>query len=769
MGVTIPDTPDFGTPVPRGTTGVQSYGVVQPIQQDVAAWTYAAQSAKASSDSDARVMREVAADVEKWSASIDQTQAQDALNKLRAKRQDLTSGEDGYMRVEGGNVLKKGPDGQTMYETLPARLQSGADEIGAGLSPMAQKLYKQAAQNEILAYKSEVARHGLNQTEKYQAGVYKDTAATLTDRALLSADDPKALETVVSSLEKATLARAEQLGIPGEAMARGVVSDVYKAVIKRAIDSGDSAKAIGAFEMYKGKLDGKDMLALEDQIKTLRIGDKAKAQATEMLSGLPASERAEQGTKQSLQFWTADGYSQKVSAGITAGFLRESQFFPGAVNPRDGRDGSDSINIGQWNQARATAFKEFARKNGLDPNDVATGLKYAKAEIDGVIPQSISGVSPELKTRLQNAKSEKEAADLMTRFYFKPLYTDGESSHRQRSASQILAKYGTPDDPLKTSVDAATGVAPPQNGPRYVDTRQMLLDADAQYDAATRRNNEVNATNDAQRRATQSALDINLATQKRQIEMAKLQLDISVDKWMQSGGPNGTAATTRPPPEIWNQLHYEKQKSIDATLAHNAKGQDAVTDQQVWYDLQSGLTSADPKVREEYANKPLWEYKSKLSNQDFQEIAKMQGTARKGDPDKNLTHVRNINQMVDDTLLKLNIDPTPKPSSGTTSDAAKALRFRRSVQDRITALETETGKKATPEQQQKIIDGMAMEVVTSKGWIWDSTKPRYEMTIKDVPDTEKSKIVDALRRQGYEPTDDMVIDLFARKNAKAVK
>ena len=429
------------------------------------------------------------------------------------------------------------------------------------------------------------------------------------------------------------------------------------------------------------------------------------------------------------------------------------------------------INIGQWNQARATAFKEYARKNGLDPNDMATGLKYAKAEIDGEIPYSISGLSPDFKARLQNAKSEKEAADIMTRGYFRPKYTEGESAHRQNSASQILAKYG---DPLRDAVNDATGSSAsppagsdqPKNGPQYVDTRKMLLDADAAYDLATRRNMEINANNEPQRRATQAQLEMNLNMQKRQIEMTKLQLDINVDKWMQTGGPNGTAATTRPPPEIWNQLHYEKQKSIDATLVHNATGTDAVTDQQVWYELQRGLTSDDPKVREEYANKPLWEYKSKLSNQDFQEVAKMQGVARKGDPDKNLTHVRNINQMVDDTLLKLGIDTTPKPGA---TDATKALKFRRSVQDKITALEAETGKKSTPEQQQKIIDSMAIDVVTKPGILWDSTKSRYEMTITDVPDAEKSKITDALKRGGIPVTDETIIDLFARKNAKAPK
>lgn len=763
MGVAIPDTPDYGTPVPRGTTSAQSYAVAPPVQQDVAAWQYAAGAAKAASDVEAEAFKTVGAEIGKFGTEIETTQAQDALNRLRNKREELTTGENGFLKVKGEGVLKKGPDGQTIYESFPQQFQTQVDEIGGGLmSPLSRKLFMQAASAESRGFKADVSKHGLGETEKYQGAVFKDTTSLLFDRALASSDDPKQLELIVGSIEKAAQIRADQLGVPGEAMAKGLVSDVYKMVIKKAIDSGDSSKAIAAYEAYKGKLDAKDGLVVGEAVKTLQIGDTAKSQAMILTSGLPSTEKAEAGTKQSLKFWTDDGYSKPVSAGITAGFLRESQFFPGAKNPRDGRDGSDSINIGQWNAARAQAFAAFAKQNGLDPTDVATGLKYAKAEIDGVIPYSVSGLSPAFKAKLQGAKSEKEAADIMTRGYFRPLYQDGESTHRQKSASQILAKYGEVD-PLQAAVDTANGVTPPKNGPQYVDTRQMLLDADSTYDAATRRNMELNATNEAQRRATQSQLDLNLAAQKRQIEMVKLQLDMSVDKWMQTGGPNGAAATTRPPPEIWNQLHYEKQKSIDATIAHNVKGTDAVTDQSLWYQIQSGLSSEDPQVRQEWANKPLWEFKDKLSNSDFQELAKMQGTVRKGDPEKQVTHLRNLNQMVDDTLLKLKIDTTPKAGS---TDAERALKFRRAVQDQITTLERDLGKKSTIEQQQKIIDGMAMEIVTKKGTFWDSTKPRYDMTIKDVPDDEKAKITDALKRGGVPVTEQAIIDLFARKNVK---
>jgi hypothetical protein len=333
MGVQIPDTPDFGTPVPRATTGVQSYGITQPIQQDVAAWTYAANSAKAAADSDAAVMKENAAAVEKWSLSIDTTQAQDALNQLRGQRQELTSGENGFMRVQGGKVLEK-KDGVTIYEVFPQKLQSSVDELGGKLqSPRARKMFQEAAAAELLAYKSEVARHGLNQTEKYQGEVYKDTAATLTNRALLSADDPKALETVVSSLERATLARADQLGIPGEAMARGVVSDVYKAVIEGALASGDGQKALNNFERYKGKLTGEAVTALQGRLKSTAI-DVEGDDLIRGYTGMPIPDAVKRYDPLIQKAAASEGVKPALVYGVIA---QESQGNPSAVSSAGAR------------------------------------------------------------------------------------------------------------------------------------------------------------------------------------------------------------------------------------------------------------------------------------------------------------------------------------------------------------------------------------------------------------------------------------------------
>lgn len=789
----FPTAPDFNRPTPQGggaaPRGGPSFGLPggaripnapnqiagSPVAPKVLEPSgVAAKIAFQEGQQDARQAGELATALDRFSViadkfalTLDETSAQDALNQLRAKRQELTyDPEKGYQRFKGGAVIKPGPGGGKLTDELPAGLQAAADELGGGLSVRARRIYNDAAQRETLGYRRDVAVHLANESEKYETAVYKDTQLGALSDAVTNSGDPLKLKEVADRAALAADIRAKQTGMPSQA--KQMRSNVLRAAIEGQIANGNGPQALAMYRTLLPDLDGQDRVALAPTMRTVGIGEVAKHQAGALTATMPAPGQAEEGTKASLSFWKTE-YSEKVSAGITAGFLGESQFFPGARNKRDGRDGSDSINIGQWNAGRAQAFLQFAKDKGLDPNDMKTGLLYAKAEIDGEIPRSISGVSPDFKDKLKNAKTEQEAADLMVRGYFKPLYQDGESAIRGKTATGILAKYG---DPLnKPAPDEPGGQAgAPKDGPKYQDTRQMLLDADLAYDVATRRNAEINAGNDDQRRATQSQLDLNLAATKRQIEIAKLSLEVGVDKWMTTGGKpdaqgNPTSATSRPPPEIWNQLPYTKQQSIDATIAHNLKGTVTVTDDQVWGEIHRGITSADPAVRAEWAQKPLWEYKRFLSSSDFQELSRMQGEARKGDPNKQLTRIQNASQMIDDTLQALGVKTTPSASKG---EAEKANSFRRLAQQQITAFEVEQKREATAEEQRKIIDRLAMPTFLGKGfWGGDNTKPAYEVKITDVPATERAKIVEALKSVGRSVTDDAIVDLYRRNPANA--
>lgn len=77
------------------------------------------------------------------------------------------------------------------------------------------------------------------------------------------------------------------------------------------------------------------------------------------------------------------GFSDVQAAGIAANLMAESSFNTSARNKGDGRDGSDSIGIGQWNGSRAKGLHSFAANRGTDVSDLDTQLDYYVHELNG--------------------------------------------------------------------------------------------------------------------------------------------------------------------------------------------------------------------------------------------------------------------------------------------------------------------------------------------------------------------------------------------------
>lgn len=87
--------------------------------------------------------------------------------------------------------------------------------------------------------------------------------------------------------------------------------------------------------------------------------------------------------RQAVEFFTGRGYSREQAAGIVGHLVQESGLDPNARNPGDGRDGSDSIGLGQWNGARAKALVRFAAERGRPVNDFQTQLEFIDHELKG--------------------------------------------------------------------------------------------------------------------------------------------------------------------------------------------------------------------------------------------------------------------------------------------------------------------------------------------------------------------------------------------------
>lgn len=85
--------------------------------------------------------------------------------------------------------------------------------------------------------------------------------------------------------------------------------------------------------------------------------------------------------QQVYQRFLAGGLSPVMAFGLLGNIGMESSFNTSARNAGDGRDGSDSIGLAQWNGPRAAALKQFAQARGRDWRDVETQADFVVHEL----------------------------------------------------------------------------------------------------------------------------------------------------------------------------------------------------------------------------------------------------------------------------------------------------------------------------------------------------------------------------------------------------
>lgn len=112
--------------------------------------------------------------------------------------------------------------------------------------------------------------------------------------------------------------------------------------------------------------------------------------------------------EQAMKHYIARGLSPVMAAGIVGNLVQESSLSTSARNKGDGRDGSDSIGLGQWNGPRAQALQSFAASRGASPDDYATQLDFVLHELE-----TTEGASYQ---RLKAAKNVDEATAAMIGF-----------------------------------------------------------------------------------------------------------------------------------------------------------------------------------------------------------------------------------------------------------------------------------------------------------------------------------------------------------------
>lgn len=149
-------------------------------------------------------------------------------------------------------------------------------------------------------------------------------------------------------------------------------------------------------------------------------------------------------SSRAMEYYMSRGWTKEQAAGIVGNLLHESggKLDPGARNPGDGADGSDSIGIAQWNSDRARRLKEFAALNKASPNDYGIQLAFVDHEL-----RSNEKAAGE---KLKGAKTIQEANDAFIT-YERPQGSDkgARNAHgydsRLKYAAQAAGEDVNPD------------------------------------------------------------------------------------------------------------------------------------------------------------------------------------------------------------------------------------------------------------------------------------------------------------------------------------
>lgn len=212
--------------------------------------------------------------------------ADDALNKLREKRLELTNAPDkGFAHIKGGGVIQR-----PVTDEYPALLKNEIEGLGANLNGAARTKFNQRAAGELNAFKGDVYRHVAQQTDYFYESTFQSSVAVGVKEAA------SGLERVNEALNRTKTAVEKEMERRGltDANEQAVFRQQYEGAIHAAaidgmIDRGDVAGASTYLQVNKGSMSQQQLDKLEPIVKRQNDWATGSAIAIEAAK-LPAKE-----------------------------------------------------------------------------------------------------------------------------------------------------------------------------------------------------------------------------------------------------------------------------------------------------------------------------------------------------------------------------------------------------------------------------------------------------------------------------------------------
>jgi hypothetical protein len=364
----------------------------------------------------------------------------------------LYTDKDAFYRKRGQDAIN---GAQAATDKL---LELKKEAIGLAANDTQRKRLDKILSAQIVEANGGISRHVSQQSMEWQKGVAEGKQALIRNQAALDWNDIEKVDGLAMAAEDTAKAQAKLAGLAEtdaeKAMIAKARSDVYATVIVQRLQNGQVRSALALHGKVADKLDEKDSMRLAPALKSARV----EVDADDWI----ARNRPNEGRREARQFWEAKGYSPEAASVMAGHEEAESGFNPKAINPKDGRDGSDSIGIFQWNGARSKALLQFAKENNLDPYERKTQREFAARELETT--EAASGA------KLKSAKTLEEANSAAFG-YLRPakqtgrldlaqaaLNDKGVGSDKANASALVLAAQGDPSLSLATKTAIATKV-----------------------------------------------------------------------------------------------------------------------------------------------------------------------------------------------------------------------------------------------------------------------------------------------------------------------
>lgn len=716
----MPTVPNYGGPQasPTSTAGntfaapVEQNAAPQQLQQAGDAMQRAGSAAS-----------NIAIDMEQ---QVNQVRVDDALNKARQQMLTLTyDPESGYKTLKGDQALTR-PDGQPLVQEYGDKLKTTISDITGTLGNDYQRRAFSMQSNDLMTqFQSGVEQHTLQEYKNYALSTQDGTIKLGTDQAKLHWNDPDQINNALDSVKAAVVRTGTLTGASAnETMAqlKATTSAVHESVIAAALQNNNPTYAQQYLQQYKGQMTADDILkttGLVNHDLDGRIALNAVQGATTKMSGQiqPTDMDRLKGIRDQLESNGKDYNADGTPVTSSTGALYKNQVQPAtAANPGFGIVPAKDKSPAEYNRVGDELLDALVKKYG-NPAQAMAAYNAGSGNVDKAIADATKAGTP--NTWLDALGKYQSASNHLQTV-----------SYVNNTVKKLSTGSGAPQFPTESQfVQSAMDTLGPN--PRMEQVKLTRDQAVAQYNVLDK-------------------------SRKEQGDQAVQQAQQAL---VQNGGnfasldPQIKANVTRYAPDKYDNLQDYAGKIADPVRADNLPA-------------YSQAVSHPEELAQ--MSDPTFEsfIQTNFTQRTARQIVKMRDDYVNGKADVSSDVLNNkaVNTTLNNRLLSIGINPTPKPSDLTAKEQLGTIQ--KYVRDTIYDVQNQTGRKLTPAEVETQITGMFAKDATFQKTLFGidtgtSSQKLMSMKVGDIPSDTQNQLRQRFIQAGNpKPTDDQLLRAY---------